>query len=48
MQVLVSLRTNNHNYRQLTVNDLTEWEPFSRYKFGRNTIKLKNVRLQTS
>ena len=28
MQVLMSLRTNNHRYRQLTVNDLTEWEPF--------------------
>ena len=38
MQVLMSLRTNNHHYRQLTVNDLTEREPFSRYKFGRNTI----------
>jgi hypothetical protein len=23
---------------QLTVNDLTEREPFSRYRFGRNTI----------
>jgi hypothetical protein len=28
MQVLVLLCTNNHHYRQLTVNDLTEWEPF--------------------
>ena len=28
MQVLMSLRTNNHRYRQLTVNDLTEQEPF--------------------
>ena len=38
MQVLMSLRTNNHRYRQLTVNDLTEREPFSKYRFGRNTI----------
>jgi hypothetical protein len=38
MQVLMSLRTNNHRYRQLTVNDLTEQEPFSPYKFWRNTI----------
>jgi hypothetical protein len=44
MQVLMLLHINNHRYRQLTVNDLTEWEPFSRYKFGRNTINLKNVR----
>jgi hypothetical protein len=44
MQVLMSLRTNNHRYRQLTVNDLTKREPFSRYRFGRNTINLKNVR----
>jgi hypothetical protein len=29
MQVLMSLHTNNHRYRQLTVNDLTGWEPFS-------------------
>jgi hypothetical protein len=29
MQVPMSLRTNNHHYRQLTVSDLTEWEPFS-------------------
>jgi hypothetical protein len=29
MQVLISLHTNNHHYRQLTVNDLTEQEPFS-------------------
>jgi hypothetical protein len=34
MQVLMSLRTNNHHYRQLTVNDLTEREPFSRYNLG--------------
>jgi hypothetical protein len=38
IQVLMSLRTNNHQYRQGTVNDLTEREPFSRYKFGRSTI----------
>jgi hypothetical protein len=38
MQVVMSLRTNNHRYRQLTANDFTEREPFSRYKFGRNTI----------
>jgi hypothetical protein len=38
MQVLMLLRTNNHRCRQLTVNDLTEWEPFSSYRFGRNTI----------
>ena len=29
MEVLMSLGTNNHRYRQLTVNDLTEREPFS-------------------
>jgi hypothetical protein len=29
MQVLISLRTNNHRYKQLTVNDLKEREPFS-------------------
>jgi hypothetical protein len=29
MQVLMSLRTNNRRYRQLTMNDLTEQEPFS-------------------
>jgi hypothetical protein len=45
MQVLMSLRTNNRRYRQRTMNDLTEQEPFSpRYKFGRNKINLKNVR----
>ena len=44
MQVLMSLRTNNHRYRQLTVNDLTEREPFSRYRFGRNKVNIKNVR----
>ena len=44
MQVPMSLRTNNHHYRQLTVSDLTEREPFSGYKFGRNTKKKKNVR----
>jgi hypothetical protein len=38
MEVLMSLGTNNHRYRQLTVNDLTEREPLSRYKFRRNTI----------
>jgi len=38
MQVLMSFRTNNHHYRQLTMNDLAEREPFSRYKFGRNTL----------
>ena len=38
VQVLKSLRTNNHRYRQLKVSDLTEREPFSGYKFGRNTI----------
>ena len=38
MQVLMLLRTNNHRYRQLTVNDLTDREPFSQYRFGRNTI----------
>jgi hypothetical protein len=43
MQVLVlmSLCTNNHRYRQLTVNDLTERESFSRIRFVRNTINLK-------
>jgi hypothetical protein len=44
MQVLMSLRTNNHRYRQLTLNDLTEREPSFRYRFGRNTINFKNVR----
>jgi hypothetical protein len=34
MQVLMSLGTNNHRYRQLTVNNLTEWEPFSDINFG--------------
>jgi hypothetical protein len=29
MKVLMSLCTNNRRYRQLTVNDLTEQEPFS-------------------
>jgi hypothetical protein len=38
MQALISLRTNNHRYRQLTVNDLTERESFSRFRFVRNTI----------
>ena len=45
MQVLMSLRTNNHRYRQLTVNDLTEREPFSRYRFGRNTINKKKCKI---
>ena len=31
MKVPRSLRTNNHRDRQLTMNDLTEREPFSRY-----------------
>ena len=44
MQVLMSLGTNNHRYRQLTVDDLTKREPFPRYRFGRNTINKKNVR----
>ena len=49
MQVLMSLRTNNHSDRQLTVNDLIEREPFSRYKFGRNTInKKKKSKIKTS
>ena len=39
MQVLMSLRTNNHRDRQLTMNDVTERERLSRYKFERNTIK---------
>jgi len=38
MEVLMSLGTNNHSCRQLTVNDLTERERFSRYKFDRNTM----------
>jgi len=38
MQVLRSLRTNTHRDRQLTMNDLTERELHSWYKFGRNTI----------
>ena len=40
IQVLMWLRTNNQHYRQLTVNDLTEREPFPPYKFWRtkNTI----------
>ena len=40
MQVRMSLRTNYHRDRQLTMNDLTEWELLSRYKFERNTINL--------
>ena len=44
MQVLMSLRTNNHHNKQLTVNDLTERKPFSRYRFGRNT-KLKKCKI---
>ena len=38
MKVLMSLGTNNHRYRQLTVYDLTEREPFPPYKFWRNTM----------
>jgi hypothetical protein len=38
MKMLRSLRNNNHRDRQLTTNDLTEWERLSQYKFGRNTI----------
>ena len=38
MKVLMSLGTNNHRYRQLTVYDLTEWEPFSPYKFKKCKI----------
>jgi len=34
MQVLMSLRTNYHHYRQLTVNDMTEWEPFPDIDLG--------------
>jgi hypothetical protein len=34
MQVLMSLCTNNHHYRQLTVNDLTEREPFLDINLG--------------
>ena len=41
MQVLMSIRTNNLRYRQLTANDLTERETFSRIRFVRNTINLK-------
>jgi hypothetical protein len=40
MQVRMSLRTNYHRDRQLTMNDLTERELLSRYKFERNTINL--------
>jgi hypothetical protein len=39
MKVSRSLRTNNHRDRQLTMNDVTERERLSRYKFERNTIK---------
>ena len=41
MQVHISLRTNNQRNIQLTVNDLTERESFSRFRFVRNTINLK-------
>jgi hypothetical protein len=34
MQALMSLRTNNHRYRQLTVNNLTEREIFSDINLG--------------
>jgi hypothetical protein len=44
MQVLMSLHTNNHRYRQLTVIDLTERESFSRFRFVRNTINKTKVR----
>ena len=39
MKVLRSLLNNNYSDRQLTMNDVTERERLSRYKFGRNTIK---------
>ena len=48
MQVLtkcMSLYTNNHHYRQFTVNDLTEREPFSQYKFGRNIINQEKSKI---
>ena len=45
MQALMSLRTNNHRYRQLTVIDLTERESFSRFRFVRNTINLKKSKI---
>jgi len=38
MKVLRSLRNNNYRDRQLTMNDVTERERLSLYKFGRNTI----------
>ena len=41
MQVLMSLRTNNHCYRQLTVNDLTEREPF--YNKLKKKCKITNI-----
>ena len=44
MQVHMSLRTNNHRYRQLTVIDLTERESFPRFRFVRNTINKTKVR----
>jgi hypothetical protein len=34
MQVLMLLCTNNPHYRQLTVNDLTEPEPFPDINLG--------------
>ena len=45
MQVLRSLRTSKHGDRQLTMNDLTEWELLFRYKFGRNTINFKKCKI---
>jgi hypothetical protein len=44
IQILRSPLTGNHRDRQQTINDLTEREQLSRYKFGRNTINLKNAR----
>jgi hypothetical protein len=34
MQVLMLLCTNNHRYRQLTVNVLTEWDIFLDINLG--------------
>ena len=43
MQVLRFLCTNNNHERQLTMDDITNRELHSRYRFGRNTINTNKV-----
>jgi hypothetical protein len=38
------LRANNHGDMKYTMDDLTDRELHSRYRFGRNTINKKKVR----